>query len=80
MTFFVCARSGSGKHCLPVNEPDEIPASPEARHYRWPLFVLGAVIVFVALAVIWMTVEIRRQQSYRIPSDQGFPQSTNVTK
>jgi hypothetical protein len=28
--------------------------------YRWPWFVLGAVILGVVLTVLWMSVEVRR--------------------
>ena len=34
-----------------VNEPDEIPPK---RNYKWPWFVLAAVLLFLALAVLWV--------------------------
>jgi len=41
--------------------PDSVPP-----RYRWPWFVLAALVLGVLLALMWMTVEvrrIRRQQS-----------------
>src|ERR1039458_7664951 len=39
------------------------PDTPPKRHYTWPWFVLGAVVLAIALAVLWM-------------SDKGYPPDT----
>jgi hypothetical protein len=39
-------------------------SAPRAR-YRWPWFVLGAVILAVVLAVLWMAVAVRRTRALR---------------
>ncbi len=33
--------------------------------YRWPWFVLGAVVLGVALAVLWMSKEVERARRIR---------------
>ena len=33
--------------------------------YRWPWFVLGAVILAVVLAVVWMSYEVKRTRRIR---------------
>jgi len=38
---------------------------PPKRPYRWPWFVLGALILAVLLAVLWMSGEVRRMQRIR---------------
>jgi bacteriorhodopsin len=35
------------------------------RTYRWPWFVLAAVILAIILAVVWMSFEIKRQKRIR---------------
>jgi len=37
-------------------------------------------VVAVILAVLWMTAEVRRQESYRQLDTPEFPQGTNATK
>jgi len=70
-----------GKTLCCLNDPDEIPDPPTPpQHYRWPWFVLGAFVVAVILAVLWMTAEVRRQESYRQLDTPEFPQGTNATK
>jgi hypothetical protein len=54
----------------------EQPASskPELRPtYRWPWFVLAAVILAVVLAVLWMSHEIERTRRIR---DANPPRSS----
>jgi len=39
-------------------------------HYRWPWFVLAAVILWILLAVVWMSKEVertRRMRDYNAP-------------
>jgi|HubBroStandDraft_6_1064221.scaffolds.fasta_scaffold5734154_1 hypothetical protein len=45
-----------------MSQMDEI---PPPRRYKWPWFVLVAVILFFALAVLWMSVAVRREREER---------------
>jgi hypothetical protein len=45
-----------------MNEPNVI--SPPPR-YKWPWFVLAAVLLFVALAILWMSLEVRKVEQER---------------
>jgi hypothetical protein len=45
-----------------MNEPDEIPPK---QNYRWPWFVLAAFILFVALAILWMGLAVKRERQER---------------
>ncbi len=38
---------------------------PPPRRYRWPWFVLGAVLLGAALTVLWVSAEVRRTQARR---------------
>lgn len=47
---------------------DQTPLPPVRR--VWPWFVLGAVVLAVVLAVLWLSAEVRRtreRQQYQIP-------------
>jgi hypothetical protein len=46
-----------------MNEPNGNP-----RRYRWPWFVLAAVLLAAALAVLWMTFEVRKVERERNPN------------
>jgi hypothetical protein len=37
-----------------------MPEAPAKPTYRWPWFVLAAVILAIVLAVIWMSFEVRK--------------------
>lgn len=41
------------------------PAPEGAPTYRWPWFVLGAVVLGVVLAILWMAQEVRRTRRIR---------------
>jgi hypothetical protein len=43
-----------------MNEDNENP-----RRYKWPWFVLAAFIIFVALAILWMSVAVKRERQER---------------
>jgi hypothetical protein len=43
-----------------MNEPNENP-----RRYKWPWFVLAAFLLFVALAVVWMSLAVKRERQER---------------
>jgi len=52
------------------------PETPPRRHYTWPWFVLGAVLLAIALAVLWMSREIERTRRIRdlnAPAPAGGP-------
>src|SRR5581483_9791448 len=40
-----------------------VPMPP--RHYRWPRFLVVAILLAVALAAIWLSFEIRRTERIR---------------
>lgn len=42
--------------------PDE---NPPKRNYKWPWFVLAAVVVFIALAVLWVSLAAKRVEQER---------------
>lgn len=43
-----------------MSEPDEKP-----HRYKWPWFLLAAVVVFLALAVVWMSFAVRQVERER---------------
>jgi hypothetical protein len=45
--------------------------------YLWPWFLLGAVVLGVVLALIWLTAEVRRVRDQRQP-DFTSPATTNA--
>lgn len=59
-----------------MDEPKSNP--PQHRKYKWPWFVLAAFILAIVLAVIWMSAEIRRQESYRQLNTPEFPQGNST--
>ncbi len=49
-----------------MNEPDEQP-----RGYKWPWFVLAAVVLALALAILWVSFaarEVERERSSNPPA------------
>ncbi|HTV62571.1 MAG TPA: hypothetical protein VMH30_08395 [Verrucomicrobiae bacterium] len=44
------------------NEPDEKQPKPS---YKWPWFVLAAVLLGIVLAVVWMLVAVQKEKSER---------------
>ena len=62
-----------------ADEPNQNDLPPERPNYRWPWFVLVAFVLAVVLAVIWMTVEVRRQNKYRQLNTPQFPQADTAT-
>jgi bacteriorhodopsin len=54
-----------------MNEPNENP-----RRYKWPWFALAAVVLFIALAVLWVTLaaeKVEQQRDYSAPIPSGAP-------
>ena len=45
-----------------MNDPDEIPPK---RNYKWPQFVLAAVVLGIILAIVWMSFAVRREERER---------------
>ena len=42
---------------------DESEGNP--RRYKWPWFVLAAVLLFLALAVLWVSFAVKREKQER---------------
>jgi hypothetical protein len=57
------------KQSLPENS-SQIPQ----RKYTWPWFVLAALLLGIALAILWMSFEVRRTRRNR---DLSSPRSGN---
>ena len=47
---------------ITMNEPNEKPPPPR---YQWPWFVLAAFLLGVALAILWMSFEVRKVEQER---------------
>lgn len=43
-----------------MNDQNENP-----RRYKWPWFVLAAVVLFVALTIVWMSLAVSREKQER---------------
>jgi hypothetical protein len=59
-----------------MSDKDNLPAIPHKRRYTWPWFVLGAVLLAITLAVLWMSKEIQRTRRIRdlnAPVPQSSP-------
>ena len=54
-----------------MDEPDPNPP----RRYRWPWVVLAAFLLFVLLAIIWVSFEIQAVKQERSLSE---PSTTNL--
>jgi hypothetical protein len=57
-----------------TNQTGNLPDTRNKRRYTWPWFVLGAVLLAIALAVAWMSSEIARARRIRdlnTPAPQG---------
>jgi hypothetical protein len=54
-----------------MNEPNESP-----RRHQWPWFVAVAVLLFIALTVVWMSFAVkheRQQRDFNAPLPGGAP-------
>jgi hypothetical protein len=58
-----------------TNETGSPPEPKSQRRYTWPWFVLAAVLLAIALAVLWMSKEIARAR--RIHDLNAPPALTN---
>jgi hypothetical protein len=60
-----------------MNETGNLSVNQPQRRYAWPWFVLAAVLLAIALAVLWMSKEIERTRLIRdlnapaAPADRG---------
>jgi len=43
-----------------MKEAERNPTQPSNRRYRWPWFVLAAVLLAIILAVLWVSKEVQR--------------------
>ena len=48
-----------------MSDKGNLPGAADKRHYTWPWFVLGAVLLAIVLAVLWMSQEIERTRRIR---------------
>ena len=48
--------------------------------YTWPWFVLAAFLLAVALAVLWLSFEVRRLRRQRDPFQYAPPARTNAAQ
>jgi hypothetical protein len=49
-----------------MNEPPlQDSPQPPKRQYKWPWFVLAALLLGIALAIIWMSFEVKRTKRNR---------------
>jgi hypothetical protein len=51
--------------CCMTNQSGTPPPPESQRRYKWPWFVLAAVLLAIALAVLWMSQEIARTRHIR---------------
>lgn len=52
-----------------VNITEMIEPHEKPPRYKWPWFVLAAVVLFIALAILWMSIAVHREREER-----GFDQ------
>ena len=45
--------------------PDSFDGWSEKRRYHWPLWLLAAVLVFLALAIVWVSFAAHRESQER---------------
>ena len=43
---------------------DPVDHNPQ-RHYRWPWFLLAAVVLGIILGIVWMSVAVHREKEER---------------
>ena len=62
-----------------TNETGNLPEPQDQRRYTWPWFVLAAVLLAIALAVLWMSKEIERARRIRDLNAPATPMNRGVT-
>jgi hypothetical protein len=69
----------AGRVCKALNPssmdagPNDQPGANPRRRYVWPWFVLGALILAVVLAILWMSQEIARTKRIRDANSPNAP-------
>jgi hypothetical protein len=48
-----------------ADDKSNLPSAKPGPRYTWPWWVLGAVLLAIALAVLWMSQEIQRTRRIR---------------
>ena len=48
-----------------ADDKSKLPSTETRPRYTWPWWVLGAVLLAIALAVLWMSKEIERTRRIR---------------
>jgi hypothetical protein len=73
----VALRDGKAASCgrCMMNDAGNPPDPGNKRRYTWPWFVLAAVLLAIALAMLWMSKEIARTR--RIRDLNAPPPATN---
>jgi hypothetical protein len=57
---------------------EDQPADSAPPRYRWPWFVLAAVLLGILLYATWMTVEVRRIRRQHAADPWAAPASTTT--
>ena len=59
---------------------EQIERQRTPRKYKWPWFVLAAVVLGILLAIIWMALEVRKVREQRDPMryQQNFNGATRT--
>lgn len=47
---------------IAMNEPD---GTPPKQNFKWPWFVLAAVVLFVVLAIMWVSLAAKKVEQER---------------
>jgi hypothetical protein len=65
--YVIVLAGGAGASCgrCMTKVTDNLPPPEGQRRYVWPWFVLAAVVLGIALAVLWMSKEIERTRRIR---------------
>jgi hypothetical protein len=62
-----------------TNETGNLPDNQQQRRYTWPWFVLAAVLLAIALAVLWMSKEIARARRIHDLNAPAAPMNHGAT-
>jgi hypothetical protein len=55
-------KTNGGGRRSPLPLSSMIETDENSRRYKWPWFVLAAVLLFVALAIVWMSFAVHRER------------------
>jgi hypothetical protein len=62
-----------------TNETGNLPEPKDQRRYTWPWFVLAAVLLAIALAVLWMSKEVERARRIHDLNSPAAPAPRGAT-